>query len=74
MAANSKYKDEQLDKLLNDLIITLEKNKAPVDLSLMALGNTVSNILMNNVQDPEQRMHLANVFSDALKNALITKH
>lgn len=74
MAVKSKYQDEQVNQLLNELISVLEKNKTPVDLSLMALGNMVSNILLNNVQDPLQREHLANTFSQALKNSLITKH
>ncbi|AUI65776.1 MULTISPECIES: YejL family protein [Glaesserella] len=70
MATKSKYQDKQLDALLNDLIITLEKHKAPVDLSLMALGNIVTNILVTNVQTPQQREALADAFSSALKNSL----
>lgn len=72
MASKSKYQDKQLDALLNDLIITLEKHKAPVDLSLMALGNMVTNILVTNVQNPQQREVLADAFSSALKNSLIS--
>lgn len=72
MATQSKYQDKQLEALLQDLIIVLEKHKAPVDLSLMALGNTVTNILKNNVQTPQQRERLAEVFSQALKNSLNT--
>ncbi len=74
MAIKSKYQDEQVDKLLNELITVLEKNKTPVDLSLIALGNMVSNILLNNIHNPQQRESLANAFSQALKNSLITKH
>ncbi len=72
MASKSKYQDKQLDALLNDLIITLEKHKAPVDLSLMALGNMVTNILITNVQNPQQREVLADAFSSALKNSLMS--
>ncbi len=72
MASKSKYQDKQLDALLNDLIITLEKHKAPVDLSLMALGNMVTNILVTNVQNPQQREMLADAFSSALKNSLMS--
>ncbi|QBQ64648.1 DUF1414 domain-containing protein [Actinobacillus indolicus] len=72
MASKSKYQDKQLDALLNDLIITLEKHKAPVDLSLMALGNMVTNILVTNVQNPQQREVLADAFSSALKNSLMS--
>lgn len=70
MAIQSKYQDKQLDALLQDLIVVLEKHKAPVDLSLMALGNTVTNILQSNVQNSAQREVLAEVFSQALKNSL----
>lgn len=70
MATQSKYQDKQLDALLQDLIIVLEKHKAPVDLSLMALGNTVTNILQTNVQNPAHRELLAETFSQALKNSL----
>ncbi|WP_426875992.1 YejL family protein [Glaesserella parasuis] len=73
MATKSKYQDKQIEALLNDLIVTLEKHKAPVDLSLMALGNLgnmVTNILVTNVQSPQQREVLAEAFSSALKNSL----
>lgn len=72
MASKSKYQDKQLDALLNDLIITLEKHKAPVDLSLMALGNMVTNILVTNIQNPQQREVFADAFSSALKNSLMS--
>ncbi|MDH2924139.1 hypothetical protein EV693_101232 [Nicoletella semolina] len=70
MATKSKYQNERIDALLGDLITTLEKHKAPVDLSLMALGNMVSNILVSNFNDPKQRELLADTFSDALKHSL----
>lgn len=73
MARKSKYQNQQLDALLNDLIITLEKHKAPVDLSLMALGNTITNILATNVQNPIQQQALVEAFCTALKNSLIQK-
>lgn len=70
MAIQSKYKSEQLDKLLKDLFIVLEKHKAPADLSLMALGNMVTNILHNSAKDQAQRERLAEAFAATLKNAL----
>lgn len=73
MARKSKYQNQQLDALLNDLIITLEKHKAPVDLSLMALGNTITNILATNVQNPIQQQALVEAFCTALKNSLMQK-
>lgn len=70
MATQSKYQDKQLEALLNDLIVTLEKHKAPVDLSLMALGNMVTNILSTNVKNPIQQQGLAEAFCTALKDSL----
>lgn len=70
MATKSKYQDKQLEALLNDLIIILEKHKSPVDLSLMALGNTITNILQTNVQNAQQREALAETFCQALKNSI----
>ncbi|WGE34542.1 YejL family protein [Actinobacillus genomosp. 1] len=73
MATQSKYQSKQFDALSGDLIAILEKHKAPVDLSLMALGNMVTNILLENVQTEAQRLALAEAFSNALKNSLKTK-
>ncbi|EEV24403.1 hypothetical protein AM202_05584 [Actinobacillus minor 202] len=70
MAIQSKYKSEQLDELLKDLFIVLEKHKAPADLSLMALGNMVTNILHHSAKDQAQRERLAEAFAATLKNAL----
>lgn len=73
MAAQSKYQSKQFDALSSDLIATLEKHKAPVDLSLMALGNLITNILREHVQTEAQRHVLADAFSKALQNSLKTK-
>ncbi|ABY69147.1 YejL family protein [Actinobacillus pleuropneumoniae] len=73
MATQSKYQSKQFDALSGDLIAILEKHKAPVDLSLMALGNMVTNILLENVQTEAQRLALAEAFSNALKNSLKIK-
>lgn len=70
MAIQSKYQDAQLDALLNDLIITLEKHKSPVDLSLMALGNMVTNILRTNIANPASQKALADAFCEALQHSL----
>ena len=39
MAIQSKYQDKQIDVILNDMIAVLEKHQAPLDLSLIVLGN-----------------------------------
>lgn len=70
MATKSKFHTKQFDELLTDLIAAVEKHKAPVDLSLMALGNMVSNILNENIQNPSRREALAEAFANALKQSL----
>ncbi|MFT6780054.1 MAG: hypothetical protein ACJAV1_004003, partial [Paraglaciecola sp.] len=44
MPQQSKYSDSQFEAIMHDIIIALEKNKANRDLSLMVLGNIVTNI------------------------------
>ena len=56
----SKYNNEQFDALMNDLITALEKHKAPVDLSLMVLGNLTTNII--NGMAPAQRQAITEKF------------
>ncbi|KAE9525413.1 DUF1414 domain-containing protein [Testudinibacter aquarius] len=69
MATQSKYSDHQMQVLLSDLAAVLEKHQASVDLSLMALGNTVTNLLQSSVGRNQQQA-LAAAFCDALKNSL----
>ncbi|AAK03968.1 TPA: YejL family protein [Pasteurella multocida] len=69
MAKNSKYQDKQVDAILNDMIAVLEKHQAPVDLSLVVLGNMVTNLLVSSV-GTNQRIALANAFSEALLNSV----
>lgn len=42
MAQSSRYSDEQVEKLLSELVSVMEKNRTPTDLSLMVLGNMVT--------------------------------
>lgn len=72
MAKQSKFQDKQVDTLLNELIAVFEKHQTPVDLSLVVLGNMVTNVLKNNMGQ-QQRIVLAQAFSDALMNSLKEK-
>ena len=54
------------------MIAVLEKHKAPVDLSLIALGNMASNLLTTSVPQT-QREVLAQAFSNSLINAVKTR-
>lgn len=69
MATNSKFQDKQVDAILNDMIAVLEKHQAPVDLSLVVLGNMVTNLLTSSVGKNQQQA-LAQAFSDALMNSV----
>ena len=71
MAIQSKYQDKQIDEILNDMIAVLEKHQAPLDLSLIVLGNMTTNLLLGSVRK-QQRQVLAKAFSDALLNSLNT--
>lgn len=69
MAKNSKYSDKQIDAVLHDMIAVLEKHRAPVELSLIVLGNMVTNLLTHSV-GVHQQVALAQAFSDALMNSV----
>ncbi|KYK77923.1 hypothetical protein SC936_09760 [Aggregatibacter actinomycetemcomitans serotype e str. SC936] len=71
MAIQSKYQDKQIDEILNDMIAVLEKHQAPLDLSLIVLGNMTTNLLLGSV-GKQQRQVLAKAFSDALLNSVNT--
>lgn len=72
MVAQSKYQDKQVNAILNEMIAVLEKHQAPVDLSLMVLGNMVTHLLKTSVGTAQQQA-LAEAFSQALKSSLNTK-
>ena len=66
MPQSSRYSDERVEKLLAQLAQVLEKDQAPTDLSLMVLGNMVTNLINTSVS-PAQRRSLARSFADALQ-------
>lgn len=71
MAIQSKYQDKQIDPILNDMIAVLEKHQAPLDLSLIVLGNMTTNLLTGSVGKQQQQV-LAQAFADALLNSIKT--
>lgn len=72
MATQSKYQDKHIDAILQDMIAVLEKHQAPVDLSLIVLGNMVTNLLNSSV-GINQRHVLANAFAEALMHSVNNK-
>lgn len=64
----SKYSNERVEKIIQDLLDVLVKEKATPDLALMCLGNAVTNII---AQVPEsKRAAVAENFTKALKQSI----
>lgn len=69
MPQNSRYTNDEFEALMNEVILTLEKNQADRDLSLMVLGNVITHILNNQVA-PENREAMADQFANVLKKSV----
>ncbi|WP_449555072.1 YejL family protein [Lelliottia amnigena] len=69
MPQHSRYSDEHVEQLLSELAKVLEKNKTPTDLSLMVLGNMVTNLINTSVA-PAQRQAIAKSFAQALQSSV----
>ena len=61
----SKYSNERVEKIVQDLIDVLVNEEASTDLALMCLGNTLSTIINNQVPE-KQRAAIAKNFANAL--------
>ena len=73
MPQTSRYSDERVENLLAELVEVLEKDQAPTDLSLMVLGNMVTNLINASVA-PAQRRTLARSFAEALQASVREDH
>ncbi|NUU67470.1 YejL family protein [Enterobacteriaceae bacterium BIT-l23] len=69
MPQTSRYSDERVEALLSELVEVIEKHRAPTDLSLMVLGNMVTNLINSSVA-PNQRRILARSFAEALNSSI----
>ena len=65
----SKYSNERVEKIIKDLLDVLVNESATPDLALMCLGNTLTEIIMNNVPKKE-REAIVNNFTNALKQSI----
>ena len=65
MPQTSRYSNQEFEALMNKIIVVFEENNADRDLSLMILGNLVTNILNNQVP-AQQRQKMAEQFSSVL--------
>ena len=69
MPQSSRYSDEHVEQILSELTTVLEKHRAPTDLSLMVLGNMVTNLINTSVA-PTQRKAIAGSFAGALQASI----
>tara|TARA_R110000744_G_scaffold194285_1_gene313150 strand:+ start:289 stop:510 length:222 start_codon:yes stop_codon:yes gene_type:complete len=65
----SKYSNERVEKIIKDLHNVLVNESATPDLALMCLGNTLTEIIINNVPKKE-REAIVNNFTNALKQSI----
>ncbi|MDG2392521.1 MAG: DUF1414 domain-containing protein [Thalassotalea sp.] len=68
----SKYSNERVEKIIQDLLYILVNEEASTDLALMCLGNTISTIINNQVPE-SQREAIGKSFASALQRSIKTK-
>ncbi|EKE72249.1 DUF1414 domain-containing protein [Gallaecimonas xiamenensis] len=73
MPFQSKYDPERITNLSSDLLGLLSKEKVPVDLALMVLGNVLSNVVNDNVP-AGQRAALVKQFAKTLEQSVVAGH
>jgi len=65
----SKYSNERVEKIIENLLNVLITEQSSADIALMCLGNSVSHII--NTQIPEaQREKICQNFASALQNSI----
>ena len=69
MPQQSRYSNKEFEAAMQDVFSALEKNNANRDLSLMVLGNVLSNIFTQHVA-AENREAMVDQFCDVLKRAV----
>ena len=69
MPIQSKYSDQQVEQLMQQLQGVMLHHEAPTDLQLMVLGNMISQLLNERV-GKEQRAALATQFGAVLQKAV----
>ena len=69
MAQQSKYSDQQINTILQDMVAVLEKHQVSKDLALMILGNMTTHILTTQFGKAQAEV-LADAFANALRQSL----
>jgi len=65
----SKYSNERVEKIIQDLHNVLVNESATPDLALMCLGNTLTEIITSNIPE-EKRAAIVDNFTNALKQSI----
>ena len=68
----SKYSNEKIENILDEVMEVLHKNDVSVDLSLMVLGNSLTHIINSQVPT-HQRKAIADKFVKAFSASINTK-
>lgn len=66
MPVNSRYSDEQFEAIMQDVFTVLENHSAQRDLSLLVLGNVITQIF-NQQKDDSRRNEMVDSFCRVLK-------
>ena len=65
----SKYSNEHVEKIIQDVLDVLSKESATPDLALMCLGNVVTDIISNDVPEKHRKAMVEN-FTKALNQSI----
>ena len=65
----SKYSNQKIEQMLNEIVDVLDKHEASADLSLMIVGNIATNVLNQEVP-AAQRKVIAEKFAQALISSI----
>ncbi|MBL4830263.1 MAG: YejL family protein [Aliivibrio sp.] len=65
----SKYSNQKIEQMLNEIVDVLDKHKASADLSLMIVGNIATNVLNQEIP-AAQRKVIAEKFAQALISSI----
>jgi len=68
----SKYSNERVEKIIQELMDVLVNESATTDLALMCLGNTITNVI--NKIPADQQSAIVDNFSRALKQSIQKTH
>jgi len=68
----SKYSNERVEKIIQELIDVLVNEEATTDLALMCLGNTVTNVI--GKMPTEKQSAVVDNFTKALKQSIQKTH